>query len=148
MTNNLQASSLVKIYSKEFNSFIESEKIELSKKAFKSIIVGSWLEIKSKAIKAKYITDRKIVANLTLDANGNYLYADIELNKKSKLYKKNGDKSSFSIKIKADKKIAQNSFIALSTLPANVVLARGGKAFAYANLYYNGSFLLEIKEIL
>jgi len=71
MTNNLQASSLVKIYSKEFNSFIESEKIELSKKAFKSIIVGSWLEIKSKAIKAKYITDRKIVANLYY--NGSFL---------------------------------------------------------------------------
>jgi len=146
MKNNLQASKLLKIYNTK--CFIESKKIELNKKAFKSITTGSWLEIESKTIEAKYITDNRIDANLILKVDGNYLYANIESSKKNKPYKRSRDKSSFTIKIKADIKIVQNGNMALSSLPADVVIARGGKDFAYANLYFNGSFLLEIKEVL
>ncbi len=148
MKNNLQASSFVKIYSKEFTSFLESEKIEFSKESFKNVSVGSWIEIESRELKARYISDKRVVADSILEANGNYFYADISFVKKGKEYKKSRDKSSFLIKIKVDRKIIKNSYIALSSLPVDVVIMRGSKVFAYANLYFNGSFLLELKEIL
>ena len=148
MTNNLQASRLVKIYSKKFNSFIESEKIEFSKECFKNISIGSWIEIESKDIKADYVLDSIVTASCTLEADGSYLYADISLNKKSKTYKKNRGKSFFTIMMKIDRKIIKSSYIALSVFPVDVVILKGSKSFAYANLYFNGSFLLEIKEIL
>jgi len=148
MINNLQASNLVKIYNKEFSSFLESENIELSKKSFKNISIGSWIEIESRELKARYILDDMVVANSILEANGNYLYADFSFVKKCKAYKKSRDKSSFSLKMKVDRKIIKNSYIALNTLPTEVMILRAGKIFAYANLYFNGSFLLEIKEIL
>ena len=148
MTNNLQANSLVKIYRKEFSSFIESEKIEFPKTNFKNISIGSWIKIDSKELKANYILDSRVNASCVLETHGSYLHADISLYKKSKIYKKNKNKDSFTIKMTIDKKIIQNSYIALSLLPKDVLILRGSKTFAYANLYYNGSFLLEIKEIL
>ena len=148
MTNNLQASSLVKLQNREPKSFLESKKIEFPKSSFKNIDIGSWIEIDSRDIKVNYIVDGSIVANLVLKAKGEYLYADINFIKKNKTYNKNRDKSCFTIKISIDRNIVQNSYMALSDLPTEVMILRAGKIFANANLYYNGSFLLEIKEIL
>ncbi len=148
MINNLQASNLVKLYNRESSSFIESEKIELSKKIFKNISVNSWIKIDSEKIKAEYILDDIVNGTCLLEVKGSYLYANINLNKKNKIYKKNKNKSSFIIKIKVDMNIIKNSYVALSILPIDVIILRGSKIFAYADLYFNGSFLLEIKEIL
>ena len=148
MTNNLQALNLVNIHNKKFNSFIESDEIKFSKESFKNIAIDSWIEIDSRDIKANCIVDNSINANCLLKAYSNYLYADIELNKKRKMYKKSSNKSTFTINIKMDREVLQNSCIALTILPADVIILRAGKIFAYANLYFNGSFLLEIKEIL
>ena len=147
MKNNLQADSLKNIYSFKFSKYIESEAIELDKKSFKGIKIGSWLRIDTTEIKAGFIDKNRVIANVKLFPNGDYLYAEIKAKKSSKKNKTISSKKSFTLKIKSNLTL-QNGVFVLEKLPVVATILRENREFAYANVFFNGSFVLEVKELL
>lgn len=147
MRNNLQADNLSKLYSFKFSRFIESEVIELDKKAFKNIKEGSWLNIETTALKAEFIDKKEIIANVELIPNGEYLYAEFKSKKRVKKYISKSTKKSFALRIKVDT-IWKNRVLVLEKMPILAMMLRDNKEFAYVNLFFNGSFVLEVKELL
>jgi len=144
MRNNLQAISIQKLNSINFNRYIQSEDIYLDKKKFKKIKNGSWLNIETVKIDANCFENGKNRCSIKLTPNGEYLYAKVTniVKKYSKC-----KKECFNLRVKIDY-IPHNSQFIIDKFPMSAVMYRGTKEFAYVNLYFNGTFVLEVKELL
>ena len=143
--NNLQANKLANL---GFNSKYRllSEDINIGKKELKKIERNSWIELDVNSIKALFLDDNKIVANMVLSVESNYLFIKSKILKKSKKYKNNSSKSSFNLEINY-KNLRDGKYI-IDKLPIDVKLLCMGKEFAEAKLFFSNKFYLEIEELL